>query len=596
MSAAARHDVEGQQRWDDACRAAAVLALDPLGCGGARVRGRPGAVRSRWLSLTANLLAPDVPVRLVPLHVSQSALVGGLDVSRTLTSGTRVVEQGLLASAHAQVLVMSMAERWSDAAVIPITRALDTHEALLERDGSSLRFDARIGVIALDEGLEEDERPPAALLERLGIQLVLPESASACEAESVAAVRQRLAAARPLLRGRLQEQGLIELLAGAAEALGIRSIRAILCAARVARCLAALEARQQPDESDVGLAARLVFAARATRAPQDSASAEPQDSQAPGANEPDAAQTPQDASGEQRALEDRVVAAARAAVPDNLLATNPGVRPPRRRPAAAAAAGAGAAQRASQRGRQIGSVPGTPGRGARLDLLATLTAAAPWQRVRQSERPAPGLVRICRRDFRVRRFEQKSPCTTIFAVDASGSQALHRLAEAKGAVELLLRECYVRRDRVALLAFRGTGVQVLLAPTRSLVRARRSLASLPGGGGTPLALGIEAAAQLAESLRKGGDTPSLVLLTDGRANITRQGKPDRSQARADTHAAARRLRRLALTTVVVDTSLRPSPEAEAMAQLAGARYVPLPHANAAAIAEVAGSLTGGARP
>ncbi|MBS0377489.1 MAG: magnesium chelatase subunit D [Proteobacteria bacterium] len=593
MSAAAHREAEGQQRWDDACRAAAVLALDPLGCGGASVRSGPGAVRRRWLSLLETLLAPEVPLRPVPLHASQASLVGGLDISRTLASGTRVVERGLLASEHTQVLVLSMAERWSDAAVIPITRALDTHEGLLERDGSSLRFRACIGVIALDEGLEDDERPPAALLERLGIQLRLPESVAPSEAESIDTVRAKLLAARSRLRRRAQDPDLIERLARLAEALGIRSIRALLSAARVARCSAALDARLTPDQSDVSFAARLVFAPRATRLPQESGAAEDQEPESPAPDESRDAQPPSADSREQGALEESVVAAARAAIPANLLDSGAGVPRPRRRPSTTS--GAGAAQRASQRGRQIGSVAGSPAQGARLDLLATLTAAAPWQRIRKRDLPAAGVVCISRRDFRVRRFEQKSPCTTIFAVDASGSQALHRLAEAKGAVELLLRECYVRRDRVALLAFRGTGAQVLLAPTRSLVRARRCLASLPGGGGTPLAQGIEMAAQLAESLRRGGDTPSLVLLTDGRANITRQGKPDRAQARADTHAAAGRLRRLALATVVVDTSLRPSAEAEAMAQLAGARYVPLPHASAEAIAQVAGAVAAGAR-
>ena len=118
-------------------------------------------------------------------------------------------------------------------------------------------------------------------------------------------------------------------------------------------------------------------------------------------------------------------------------------------------------------------------------------------------------MRLRREDFRVTRREQRSRTTTIFVVDASGSLALDRLAEAKGAVELLLADCYQRRDEVAVLAFRGRGAVLLLPPTRSLVRAKRSLATLPGGGGTPLAAGIDAGFLLAESVRRDGDMPTL---------------------------------------------------------------------------------------
>ena len=106
---------------------------------------------------------------------------------------------------------------------------------------------------------------------------------------------------------------------------------------------------------------------------------------------------------------------------------------------------------------------------------------------------------ITRDDIRVRRFEEHSDRLLILSVDASGSAAAARLAEAKGACELLLAEAYVRRDHVALIAFRGTAAELLLPPTRSLVQAKRRLAALPGGGSTPLAAGLRAALDVAES-------------------------------------------------------------------------------------------------
>jgi Mg-chelatase subunit ChlD len=148
------------------------------------------------------------------------------------------------------------------------------------------------------------------------------------------------------------------------------------------------------------------------------------------------------------------------------------------------------------------------------------------------ERLAPR-IEVRRDDFHITRYRERRETTTIFAVDASGSSALHRLAEAKGAVNLLLAECYVRRDQVGVIAFRGRTAEVLLPPTRSLVRAKRSLAELPGGGGTPLASGLQVALGMAAQVRRTGAVPVVVLLTDGRANVALDGGPGRARAEAD---------------------------------------------------------------
>ena len=189
-------------------------------------------------------------------------------------------------------------------------------------------------------------------------------------------------------------------------------------------------------------------------------------------------------------------------------------------------------------------------------------------------------VRVRREDFRIQRLKQRTETTSIFAVDASGSAALHRLAEVKGAVELLLADCYVRRDRVALLSFRGRSAELILPPTRSLARAKRCLAGQPGGGGTPLAAAIDAAAALADAVRRKGQTPIVVLLTDGRANVARDGRPGREQAEVDALASARLLRAAGFTALVVDTSSHPHPSAQRLAAEMGARYLPLPYADA----------------
>jgi magnesium chelatase subunit D len=192
-------------------------------------------------------------------------------------------------------------------------------------------------------------------------------------------------------------------------------------------------------------------------------------------------------------------------------------------------------------------------------------------------------VLVRREDFRIRRFKRPAETVTIFVVDASGSSAAQRMGEAKGAVELLLAESYVRRDRVALVAFRGTGARLILPPTRSLARAKRELAGLPGGGGTPLALGIDAGLLEAEAARRHGWTPTLVLLTDGRANVRRDGEGGRAAAMAEAEAAGRQVRLLGVAAILIDTSPRPNPEAARLALAMDARYLPLPRADAATV-------------
>jgi magnesium chelatase subunit D len=245
----------------------------------------------------------------------------------------------------------------------------------------------------------------------------------------------------------------------------------------------------------------------------------------------------------------------------------------------------GLSQTGPRRGRPVGVRRGELGSGARLNVLETLRAAAPWQplRRRSEELRSGGEMRLSirRDDFRIMRFKQRSATSTIFVVDASGSSALQRLAEVKGAVELLLADCYVRRDEVALIAFRGRTSDLILPPTRSLTRARRSLAALPGGGGTPLSAAIVSATTLALAVRGKGHAPTIVLMTDGRANVTRDGSSGRAAAEAEAHEAARQFRATGIPAVVIDTSPRPQPQAEKIASEMSARYLALPYADAA---------------
>ena len=584
----------------DASIVAALLAVDPAALGGVALRCGAGSLRDEWLGLLRSLLPEGTPVRRVPLNITDTALLGGLDLGATLHAGRPVASRGLLCEADGGMVLLAMAERMNAAAASRFCAVLDTQQVVLQRDGLGAINPARIGVVALDEGASDEEQMPAALLERLAFRLILePASAGEEDGESMAWSAAEVANARKLLASVTMDDDAVQALCAAAMALGVDSLRGTLFAAQVARTAAALAGMLEVAEEHTAVAARLVLAPRATRVPQPPAEPQPETAQEPEQKLDQEPQTQPDTEGEvedapesppnQGEMAERVLDAAQAAIPAGLLAAlriGDGSR------AKTAPSGrSGAAQKSQLRGRPIGARKGEPRAGQRLNVIETLRAAAPWQKLRQLQEQdrqtasAARRIHVRKEDFHVSRFRQLGQTTTVFVVDASGSSALNRLAEAKGAVELLLADCYVRRDSVAVLAFRGKAAEVLLAPTRSLTRAKRSLSGLPGGGGTPLASGIDAALELGLQIRRKGETPIIVLLTDGRGNIARNGAAGRAQATVDATLAARQLRLSGITALLLDTSPQPQLAAQTLAADMGARYLALPFAGAQLVSQ-----------
>ncbi|MCA0303933.1 MAG: magnesium chelatase subunit D [Proteobacteria bacterium] len=579
----------------DALLAAALLAVDPAGTGGAAVRGPWGPARDDWLAALTALLPEGTPLRRLPPGVTDDRLLGGLDLAATLRARRPVVERGLLAEADGGIVLVPMAERLSPASVARLTATLDTGSVVVERDGIAARHPARLAVVAFDEGIGEDERLAPPLVDRLAFAIDLAAGEADDPGAGLAWSRDGVAAARDSLAEVTADEAVATALCETATALGIASIRAPLLALRVARAHAALRGATRIDEGDAAVAARLVLAPRATRLPAEEPPREdapPQETASP----PQADDSTNDSNdsmddsgddstnesgdsmpGEPPPLADLVLAAARAAIPPHLLASLRASSVAASRPSPAAGR-AGAPKRGTGRGRAVGTRAGRPDGRARLNVLETLRAAAPWQGLRGATDPRTGRLEIRADDFRLTRVKQRTASTTIFVVDASGSAALSRLAEAKGAVELLLADCYVRRDEVALIAFRGTAAEVVVPPTRSLVRAKRCLAGLPGGGATPLAAAIDLAGAMARAVVRKGQSANVVFLTDGKANMTRAGRPGSAEAEREAGAAARLFRAGGSTALVVDTSPRPRPQSEQLAREMGARYLPLPYA------------------
>jgi len=597
----------------DAATIAALFAVDPVGLGGVAVRAPACDNRDQWLALLKSLLPAQTPLRRVPLNINDTALLGGLDLGATLQAGKPMALQGLLSQADGGVLVLAMAERMSLSSAARFGHVLDTGVVALQRDGLDTSAKAKLGLVALDEGASDDEQMPAGLADRLAFRLLMDaqdegEEGPEWTAQEVLSARQRLP------RVTMDDEA-VQALCAAALALGIDSLRASVFAVRVARAAAALAGSDTVEEEHTSVAARLVLAPRASRLPPapepenetpdspedteqqpEQSTSEPQEAQQQ--NESNADDEPSDTKDEAPSLPenlaDLVLEAAQAAIPAGLLASLKIGKLQRAKTPTSGSAGA--LQKNALRGRPVGARKGEPRAGQRINVLETLRAAAPWQRLRQRQiAPTDGQkprIVVRKEDFHVTRFRQSGQTTTVFVVDASGSSALNRLAEAKGAVELLLADCYVRRDSVAVLAFRGQTAELILPPTRSLARAKKSLAGLPGGGGTPLAHAIDASMLLADQLRKKGEIPIVVLLTDGKGNIARDGRPGRAQAATDALAAATEMRLRGFSTLLVDTSPQAQDAAKHLANAMGAHYLALPYAGANALNQAVREVAG----
>jgi magnesium chelatase subunit D len=595
----------------DAATIAALFAVDPVGLGGVALRSPACENRDQWLALLKSLLPAQTPLRRVPLNINDTALLGGLDLGATLQAGKPIALKGLLSQADGGVLVLAMAERMSLSSAARFGSVLDTGMVALQRDGLDTSAKASLGLVALDEGASDDEQMPAGLADRLAFRLLM--GAQDEDEEGPEWTPQEVLNARGRLSQVRIDDEAVQALCAAALALGIDSLRASVFAVRVARAAAALAGSLTVEEEHTGVAARLVLAPRATRLPPAAPPEnEAQDTPAetedlppkppPEANSPDAENQDESNSDEDQEedlalpenLAELVLEAAQAAIPSGLLARlKIGQLQRAKTPSSGSA---GALQKNALRGRPVGARKGEPRAGQRINVLETLRAAAPWQKLRQRQHALSGgqkqRIVVRKEDFHVTRFRQSGQTTTVFVVDASGSSALNRLAEAKGAVELLLADCYVRRDSVAVLAFRGQTAELILPPTRSLARAKRSLAGLPGGGGTPLAHAIDASMLLADQLRKKGETPIVVMLTDGKGNIARDGRPGRAQAAADALAAATEMRLRGFSTLLVDTSPQAQEAAKNLAKAMGAQYLALPYAGANSLNQAVRAVAG----
>jgi magnesium chelatase subunit D len=605
---------------DLAKQALMLLAVDPS-LGGVVIPSAVGSGKSTLARAFADILPDGTPFVELPLNVTEDRLIGGVDLEATIASGQRVVQHGVLSKAHKGVLYVDSLSLLDSSAVSHIMDAMSRGAVIVEREGLSEVHPADFMLVGTYDPTDGEVR--MGLLDRIGIivpftaqndyrarkkivGIVLGTRDSEDTEDELRMLRGLIEAARGQLKHVSMTNEQIKGLIQTAMSLGVEGNRVDIFCIRCAIASAALAQRTEVDDEDMKLAVKLVLVPRATRMPEREPTEEEMQSQdePPPPDEPEAedeespADTPDaDAEEEQEEtpdmIEELMMDAMETELPDNIL--NISLASKKK-----AKSGSRGEALNNKRGRFVRAQEGEMKSG-KVALIPTLISAAPWQASRRREKEKSGrkygALIINKEDVKIKRFRDKSGTLFIFMVDASGSMALNRMRQAKGAVSSLLQNAYVHRDQVALISFRGKQAQVLLPPSQSVDRAKRELDVLPTGGGTPLASALFTGWETAKQARTKGITQIMfVMITDGRGNIPLQAayepnaeKAPKEQIEKEIEALAMSIQADGVASIVIDTQMNYLSRGEApkLAQKLGGRYFYLPNAKAEQIVEAA---------
>ena len=539
-----------------------VSGIDPS-LGSLSINSNYSTVREAFLSNLLSLLKPKRLKKIYPFQ-NPTDFAKSINMIDTLTFGMPKYNNDIFSSSNIALILTN-------------TEKMQKGLATFLRDKIKSNKDKFF--IALDES-EGSDVSGANLSDYLIFSINL-DGTRYKDLKKVTINRKKISEARNNLATVEVNKRALDYLIASSEMFSISNMHTIFCTLKVAKAICAYKGEKRVSREDINLAISLSMIHKAKQIPefQQEEKAKSAENERLRDNDESKANNSELNSEDKKMLID----ALKISLPNNLIESL--LSKNSQTISVTESAGSGERNNNFSAGRPIPSISRKYSSDKRIDLMGTLTRAIPWQKLRSSSVTKNRKIIIYPQDIMIKRFEKQSERLLIFLVDASGSNAIGRLAEAKGAIEILLSDAYAKRDNVALISFSGLKADPLLLPTKSLVTAKKKLSSLPGGGATPLAKGLLEAFKMADAARSRSIKPIIILLSDGRGNMTLDGVGNRVKAIEDTTYIASLIKRNAINNIFIDTSRRKTPMADELARELNGHYFQLPMANSSSISK-----------